>query len=152
MDAMNIYEEAVMYCLTANRETFVSPHFDIGGGWSRPDFVAIRPPKKKVYVVEVTAKGEVSRLLGKVRDRENQWFSQLREHLEAGGIVEKDWSYSVLAFIRCDQLTWFRERVAGEANVTALCLEDAIAHWEWDSKVSTPNFSFETGALKRAAQ
>lgn len=63
---MDQYEEAVMHCLVANRETFVAPHFDLGRGWSGPDFVAIRPPKKRVYAVEVTASGYPVGLIEKV--------------------------------------------------------------------------------------
>ena len=39
---MDRFEEAVMHCLIANGETFVAPQFNIGSGWSCPDFVAIR--------------------------------------------------------------------------------------------------------------
>ena len=79
---MDRHEEAVMYCLTANGETFVAPEPDIGEGWSRPDFVAIRPPKKRVYVVEVTGSGNPVGLIEKVNGREKQWLSPLRKHLE----------------------------------------------------------------------
>jgi Holliday junction resolvase-like predicted endonuclease len=149
---MDLYEEAVMYCLVANGETFVAPQFEIGKGWSCPDFVAIRPSKRKVYVVEVTAAGGVGGLVEKVHARQSQWISRLRKHLEEIGVVGSDWSYSVLVFVRRDQYGWFKGRIADAAGVTVFCLEDAIAHWEWNPSVWTSNFSFETDALKRAAQ
>jgi hypothetical protein len=61
-----------MQLLVANGETFVAPQFCIDGGWSYPDFVAIRPPKKKVYVVEVTAAGHASGLVKKINSRDHQ--------------------------------------------------------------------------------
>jgi len=149
---MDQYEQAVISCLTANGETFVAPQFDIGRGWSCPDFVAIRPPQRKVYVVEVTASGNPIGLAKKVNDRDNHWFNKLQKHLEERNIAGPDWSYEVLVFIRYDQRAWFKKRVKDHAGVSILCLEDAIASWEWSEQVWTSNFSFETDELKRAAQ
>jgi len=38
------------------------------------------------------------------------------------------------------------------SNVTVLSLEQAMEHWRWDAKVWTSSFSFETDAMRRAAQ
>jgi hypothetical protein len=149
---MDQYEQAVMSCLTANGETFIASQFDIGKGWSCPDFVAIRPPQKKVYVVEVTASGSPVDLAEKVNSRDNQWFKNLREHLEGRGVTESHWSYEVLVFLRRDQHEWFKRRIKDRAGVSVLFLEDAMACWEWSERVWTSNFSFEVDALKRAAQ
>lgn len=146
---MDSYEEAVMGCLVANGETFVVPQMDIGGGWCRPDFVAIRPPKRQVYVVEVTTSGMPRGLVEKVNDRDHQWLLQLRAHLEGRRICDQDWIYSVLVFVRRDQEGWFREQISDCAGVTVLCVEDAFAHWEWNEKVWTGDFSFETDKLRR---
>lgn len=147
---MDIYEQSVMHCLVANGETFVSPQFNIGLGWSYPDFVGVRPPQKKVYIVEVSASGDLAGLVEKVLVRETQWISPLRNQLETTRVVGADWSYSVLLFVRCDQKTGLKSRLANEVGVTQLYLEDAIAHWEWNPKVWTTEFAFETDALKRA--
>lgn len=149
---MDQYEQAVMSCLTANGETFVAGQFDLGNGWSCPDFVAIRPSKKKVYVVEVTASGNPVRLAEKVNNRDNHWLRKLREHLEERRVVASDWSYGVLVFLRHDQREWFKNRIKDHTGVSVLCLEDAISCWEWSERVWTSNFSFEADALKRAAQ
>lgn len=148
---MDQYEQAVMSCLTANGETFVAPQFDLGNGWSCPDFVAIRPPQKKVYVVEVTASGNPVGLAEKVINRENQWLKLLREHLEKRRITELDWSYRVLVFLRSDQCDDFKRRIKEPTDASILCLEDAIKCWEWNEKVWTSNFSFEADALKRCS-
>lgn len=149
---MDRHEEAVMYCLTANGETFLASQPDIGKGWSCPDFVAIRPPKKKVYVVEVTASGNPAALIEKLNGREKQWLRPLREHLEKVGIADASWSYSVLAFVRRDQRARVQSCFIDKSDVTVLCLEDAVCNWEWPDEIWTSNFSFEKGALKRAAQ
>jgi hypothetical protein len=149
---MDQYEQSVMSCLTANGETFVAPQFNLGKGWSCPDLVAIRPFQKKVYVVEVTASGNPVGLVKKVNDRDSQWLRKLREHLEERGITGPDWSYGVLVFLRQDQCKWFKGRIKDHIGVYVLCLEDAIMCWEWSERVWTSNFSFEAGALKRAAQ
>lgn len=150
---MDRFEEAVMYCLSANGETFVAPQFAIGGGWSCPDFVAIRPPRKIVYVAEVTVSGYPTSLIQKINDRENQWLSRLREQLLDRKVIETEWFFRVLAFVRSDQLNWFKGRISEPAaDVTVLAIEDAISSWEWNDDVWTSNFAFETDALKRAAQ
>lgn len=149
---MDQFEEAVMYCLVANGETFVAPQFDIEDGWSRPDFIAIRPSRKKVYVVEVTVSGNPDGLVEKVNAREKHWMNPLRKCLEQRGIADSSWLYGVLVFVRRDQCGWVKGRIKDATNVTVLCLEEAIASWEWNEQVWTPEFSFETGALKCAAQ
>jgi hypothetical protein len=140
-----------MYCLTANGETFVAPEPDLGTGWSCPDFVAIRPPKKKVYVVEVTASGNPVGLIEKINAREEQWLRLLRQHLKDRGITDDTWSYSVLVFVRRDQQDWVHGKIHDKRNVTVLSLEEASANWEWSDNVWTSSFSFETDALKRSA-
>src|SRR5471030_809808 len=123
---MECFEEMVMNCVVANGETFVSPQFDLGRGWSRLDFVAIRPPKKKAYLVEVTAHGSATDLIEKINKREHQWLSQLREALEQRQIATPDWAYQVLAFVRRDQYSWFKGRINAPAqDVTVLTIEDA---------------------------
>ena len=144
---VNHFEEAVMHCLTANGETFVSSEPDLGAGWSRPDFVAIRPPKKRVYVVEVTASGNPVGLVEKVNAREQQWLVPLRQRLEHLGVVDAAWSYSTLVFVRADQVDWFKSRIVEKTGVIVLRLEEAVAHWSWSAGVSTPGFSFEAGSL-----
>lgn len=149
---MDQYERSVMSCLTANGETFVAAQFDLGKGWSCPDFVAIRPSKQKVYVVEVTASANPARLAEKVNDRENHWLGKLREHLQERCIDGSGWSYGVLIFLRQDQREWFKNRIKDHTGVSVLCLEDAIACWEWNERVWTSKFSFEADPLKRPGQ
>ncbi len=149
---MERHEEAVMYCLTANGETFVVPEPDLGEGWSRPDFIAIRPSKKKAYLVEVTTSGNPVGLVKKVNSREKQWMELYRQLLEKLGIADHTWSYGVLIFVRSDQYDWFRTKIDDRRDVTLLRLEEAMANWEWSDRVGTPDFEFETDALKRTAE
>jgi hypothetical protein len=149
---MDAYEEAVLNCLAANGETFVSPEPDVGDGWSRPDFVAIRPPKRTVYVVEVTTSGNATGLIAKVNDRERRWLGPLRTRLNTLGVADESWSYVVLVFVRSDQLDWLKGKISDMTSVRVLSVEDAFAHWEWCDSVWTPSFSFETDEIKRRAK
>jgi hypothetical protein len=54
---MDRHEEAVMQLMTANGDTFIAAHYDVAAGWMRPSLVALRPAKKQVWVVEVSASG-----------------------------------------------------------------------------------------------
>ncbi len=146
---MDIYEEMAMYFVTANKETFVSPQYDIGNGWSCPDFVAMRPPKRTVYIVEVSAGGNLSGLAEKVLNYEGHWLNPLREHLMALNLVDSDWSFKVLVFIRRDQLKWFKTTVDSSKGVVIICLEDVFKHWLWDNKVWTGDFLFGKDSIKR---
>jgi hypothetical protein len=150
--AMDRHEEAVMHCLTANGETFLAHEPDLGRGWSRPDFVAIRPPKKRAYIIEVTDSGKPAELVEKVNAREKQWLNFLRAHLESLDIANKTWSYGVLVFARRDQRDWLKSHINDMTDVTILCLEEAASDWEWPDHIWTSNFSFETDVLKRATR
>ncbi len=149
---MDEYEQAVMRCLAANGETFVAYEYPVEGGWSYPDFVALRSRLKTVYVVEVSAGGDLSKLVKKVVAREEQWITKLRAQLSRLKLVGPDWRYQILVFIQEEQIEWFLKKIGSPKDVTVLSLEQAIEHWKWDPKVWTSNFSFETDALKRAAQ
>jgi hypothetical protein len=149
---MDIYEEAVMYCLTANGETFVSPQCDLGKGWSRPDFVALRPPKMHVYVVEVTTAGDLGSLLEKLPDRERQWFVPLRSYLAEGGLAGSDWSYgsspSCAAINSHGGGSAFRARQVLPRSPSG---EDAVTRWLWDERVRSRDFDFEGDLVRPAA-
>ncbi len=144
---MDIFEEAVMYCICANGETFVAPNYDIGNGWSCPDLVALRPSKKKVYIVEVTASGNLRGLLERVHNRKEQWVSPLKKYLMKHKITESKWSYQILLFVRDDQFKWFQQKTGNHPDVTVLRLEDAVKHWLWDERVRSSDFSFEEHEL-----
>jgi hypothetical protein len=148
---MDHHEEAVMHCLTANGETFVASEPELGDRWSRPDFIAIRPPKKQAYVVEVSDSGYPRGLVAKVNVRENQWLKLLRQHLENRGIADATWSYRVLVFVRRDQRDYVQARIKDKSDIAVLCLEEASADWEWSDMVSTPDFSFEADPIARGA-
>ena len=148
---MDRHEEAVMACITANGETFVAHEFELGGGWSRPDFIAIRPPKRQVYIVEVTVSGNPTKLIERVNNREAHWLAPLRPRLEELHIVDATWSYSVLLFVRRDQIDWVKQKINDLTGVRVLCLDDASADWEWRDEVWSNDFSFERGEIKREA-
>jgi len=140
---MDAFEEAVMYCLVANGETFVAPQFDVGKGWSRPDFVAIRPAKKTVYIVEVSTAGSLSDMARKINNRAVQWVSPVRDQLLQSSTTGEDWTFQVLAFVRRDQIEWLKAKVTLPApDVTLLTVEDAISHWQWNDSMRTARHEF----------
>lgn len=149
---VDIYEEAVMNCLVANGETFVVPQYDVGGGWSRPDFVALRPAKKEVYVVEVSSSGSLNGLVEKIGARQSHWLSPLKAQLERLGIASPNWGYRILVFVRSDQFSWITRAIGQPDDVTVLRLEEAFAHWNWERKVWTHTYSFEPEALNQSKQ
>ena len=145
---MDRFEEAVMLYVVANGETFLAPQFNIDDGWSCPDFVAIRPPKKTVYVVEVTVAADTTRLAEKITDRENQWFGRLRAQFLQTAVIDAEWSFRALAFVRRDQMAWLAGRIEPAPDVTVLAVEDAMAGWAWNNKVRTSDYTFDQDALR----
>ena len=147
---MDRHEEAVMHLLTANGETFVAHEFEIGDGWSRPDFVAIRPPRKKIYIVEVTTSGNPASLIERANNRETQWLTPLRSHLEDLHIIDATWKFSILLFVRQDQLDFVKKKINDRSGVSVLRLEDASFNWNWRDEVWHRDFSFENHEIIRA--
>lgn len=137
------HELAVMEFLTANGTTFICPQYPVGGGWSCPDFVAIRPAKKECLVVEVSTGWDLSGLAKKVQNREHQWLNLLRAHLAKTGVCDKDWSFNVLVFIRSERIEWFRNRIGQSSDVHIFEIEQTLTPWVWPAKVRSPDFIFQ---------
>ena len=131
---MDIYEELVMVYLTRDPLVFICPQYDIGKGWSAPDFVALDFREKSVLIVEVTAAAKLKRLAEKVADRKNQWIDKLLTQLstKAHPVIDKSWTVKVKVFLRKDAEAAFR-RVVGEADdVEIVTLEGLGFPWGWD--------------------
>ena len=129
---MELYEEAVLSFITRDKMTFAIPQFSIDE-WSCPDFVAICPPKKKCYVVEVSAGYDLKHLSEKIRDKDRQWIDKLRSQLEGSGVTDASWSYEVLVFVRIDRVEWLRRAVEGIPGVEVLDIEKTLTPWNWPS-------------------
>ena len=71
----HIFEQMVLGYLTKDPYVFVSPQYDIGKGWSCPDFVKLDFKEREVSVVEVSVAWDVTRLAKKVRDAKTQWLT-----------------------------------------------------------------------------
>lgn len=140
---MDRHEEAVMQLLTANGDTFVAPQYDVSEGWNGPDFVAIRPVRKRVYLVEVSASGYPLGLVRKINEREQHWYGPLQSQLQALGVMAADWQMATLVFVRSDQIDWVRARVTDMRGVHLLSLEEAGASWNWADEVWTAGHDFE---------
>jgi hypothetical protein len=136
------YESSVMEFIVANGNTFVSPQYPVGKAWSCPDFVAIRPASKECYVVEVSAGWDLSNLAAKVRNREQQWMSKLRDHLTELSICDQSWKYHVIVFVREERIKWFEEKCQHAQDVHVWPLEVTLTPWAWTDDVRKPSFSF----------
>lgn len=99
---MDIYEELAMLHLTRNKNIFVIPQYDISNGWSCPDFVGIDFENKKLLIVEVTASSYPKALINRIRTREKQWFSKLREEFDKFSNVcnFRDWPWIIRIYVR----------------------------------------------------
>ena len=144
---MDRHEEAVMQLLTANGDTFVAHHYDLADGWVQPAFVAIRPAKQQVYVVEVSASGFPLALVNKLNERIEKWYAPLLVQLQRLGITDADWGINTLVFVRSDQIAWLQERVQDLAGVHVLSLEQASANWNWGDAVWSEDYDFASGEV-----
>jgi len=137
------YEAAVMGFLVANGNTFVSPQYPIGRTWSCPDFVAVRPATKECFIVEVSTAYDLKGLAEKVRNRENQWFSILREHFVKLGVCDPGWSFQVLIFVRSERIAWFESAIGNASDVHIWSLDITLMPWLWPDEYRSPNFSLK---------
>lgn len=146
---MDRHEEAVMQFLTANGETFVAPHYDVAAGWMCPSFVALRPPKKQLWLAEVSASGYPLGLVDKINQRVEKWYAPLLAQLQTLGVVDAKWSIGLLVFVRDDQIEWLKGRLKDTTGVHVLSLETASSPWTWHDSVWTEAMDCTGGAIPR---
>lgn len=144
---MDRHDEAVMQLLTANGETFVAPKYEVADGWQCPAFVALRPARKQVYVVEVSASGYPLAQVNRLNERLEKWVAPLLSQLHGLGVTAPDWDIACLVFVRSDQIDWLKERVKDLNGVHVLSLEQASSPWLWDDSVWTSEMQFNAGAI-----
>lgn len=144
---MDRHEEAVMQLLTANGETFVAPKYEVADGWQCPALVALRPARRQVYVVEVSASGYPLALVNRLNERVEKWYAPLLSQLHGLGITQPDWEIACLVFVRSDQIDWLKERVKDLSGVHVLGLEQASSPWVWDDAVWTSEMKFDAGCI-----
>ncbi|WP_455554331.1 hypothetical protein [Comamonas sp.] len=146
---MDRHEEAVMQFLTANGDTFVAPQYEVAAGWMCPSFVALRPAKKQVWVVTVSASGYPLGLVDRINQRVEKWYAPLLEQLQRLQVVGNDWHIGLLVFVRDDQMDWLRGRIQDAAGVYVLSLETASSPWTWHGSVWTEEADFGVSAIPR---
>ena len=139
---MDIYEEAVLGYITYDRRTFAIPQFSIpeepctNHDWSCPDFVAICPPEKKCYIVEVSAASRLTGLLEKVKNKDDQWIDKLKDPLIKTNVISADWTFEIKLFVRDELIDdcnkWLNEHVQDRANITVEGLEITFTPWKWN--------------------
>ena len=128
------FEAVVMHYLAAEG-LFLSPQFsvrdDSGGEWSCPDLVALDFSKHQVQVVEMTTASNVSALVEKIRQRENQWFRHLRQQLVTRRAIDGSWSIVVRAFVREENVENVRRVFNGAKDVIVEPIESVTFSWKW---------------------
>ena len=138
-----------MQLLTSNGDTFVVPKYEVADGWQCPSFVALRPAKKQIWVVEVSASGYPLAVVERVNQRIEKWYAPLLEQLQRLQISGSDWSIGLMVFLREDQMEWPQSRVKDLAGVQVLSLETASSPWLWDGLVWTEDMDFSLGHIPR---
>lgn len=144
---MDRHEEAVMQWLTANGETFIAPRYELADGWVCPSFVALRPAKKEVWVVEVSASGYPLGLVDRINQRVEKWYGPLLAQLQRLQVCGSDWSIGSLVVVREDQIAWLQGRVQDLSGVQVLSLEVASSPWRWAGVVWTEDMDFHQGTI-----
>ena len=75
---MNRYEKVALEYITANPYHYVNTHLAIPGknGYAInvPDIVVHNIINNDFFVVEITSSYDISKLLNKVKDRDNTWY------------------------------------------------------------------------------
>lgn len=146
---MDRHDEAVMQFLTANGDTFIAAQYDVVAGWMCPSFVALRPAKRQIWVVAVSASGYPLGLVDKINQRIEKWYAPLLEQLQRLQVSADDWSVGLLVFVRDDQIDWLKGRVKDLAGVQVLSLETASSPWTWHGSVWTEDMDFSAGDIPR---
>lgn len=146
---MDRHEQAVMQFLVANGDTFIAPQYEVAAGWMCPSFVALRPAKKQVWLVEVTASGYPLGVVDKINQRVAKWYAPLLEQLQRLQISDSDWSIGLLVFVRDDQIEWLKGRIQDLSGVQVLSLETASSPWTWHGSVWTEELDFAAPAIAR---
>lgn len=146
---MDRHDEAVMQFLTANGDTFLAPHYEVATGWRCPSFVALRPAKQQVWLVEVSASGYPLGLVDTINQRVEKWYAPLLAQLQERGVVNAHWSIGLLVLVRDDQVAWLKARIKDLAGVQVLSLETVSSPWTWHGSVWTEDFEFACGEIPR---
>jgi hypothetical protein len=130
---MNLEPLVLQYL--ASQGLFVSPQYSIRGPdgkeWSCPDFVALDFIDREVQVVEVSSSWDLTGLLRKVTDRQNQWFSHLIPQLHRRHVIEGDWYKLVRLFIRKDRVEVVKAEFLGADEIRVEAIEDIVIPWKW---------------------
>ena len=140
---MELYETIVLWYLTKDAHTFVSPQYSIRGDhgreWSCPDFVSLNFCTKTVSIVEVSTAYDPAALIRKVQNRDNQWIARLKDQLMRNRVVDETWKdYRVHVFVRRGAAEQLQAAIAGAQDVQITMLDDLPPPWEWSRTYDCP--------------
>lgn len=86
---------------------------------------------QQVEVIEVTTAYDLGKLVGKVADREKQWFTYLKEELMRQRVIGDSWGIGVRIFVRKDRGEYFKSKFVNADDVHVECLEEIAFSWKW---------------------
>lgn len=142
----HLYEEAVMWYVTAGGQRFVCPQFRVHASASKwdayPDFVAVDFHAKTLYVIEVTIASNVSKIARRIASNGPETKKFLKENLKNDSVDFEDWAVKFRVFLRStDACTRFSKLLKElfkksdvsevELDVKPLSIELVLKNWEW---------------------
>jgi hypothetical protein len=139
---MEIFEQAVLAYVTGPPHRFVRPHFSLeysgGRGGSTPDFVVLDFQDQIVYVVEVTAAYNISRLIRRARERQTRWYGPLLDQLVRSNQCFASWRPRTTIFVRADRMQDAMRALGTECDITVISLDDIMRSWKWNWEKQSP--------------
>ena len=141
----HLYEEAVMWYVTAGGQRFVCPQFLIHDEtWKKwnscPDFVAIDFVTKTIYIIEVTVTSDVSDIVKKICSNAAELIVRLKGNLKNKNVDFEDWEVKFRVFIRKAELEHFKRRLVSVdgLDIKPIDLEQILVNWEWWDRAGGP--------------
>ena len=141
-----LYEDAVMWYVSAGGQRFVCPQFLIhrdADKWeSNPDLVAVDFKVKTLYVIEVTTSSDASDVAKKIGGNARTIVGLLKENLVNDYVDFQFWKIKFRAFIRDDQREKFLKVLKGfsldDLDIKPIDIERTLANWKWYDQAQGP--------------
>ena len=135
---MDRFEEAVLEYISAKPSRLLKSQFRIpydkesriGGTW--PDFLALDFDEECVYIVEVTTAYDISRLVGKVHDRQNRWYEPIKNSALSWHKLVNGWDFRVCLVLRSEVKNKAEKLLVGSDDVSIKTFDQIMSPWRWD--------------------
>lgn len=131
-------ESLIAVYLTRGGKVFISPQYDKAFDQEAreegacPDVVALDMEKREVIIVEISNAANLSILYNKVEARKIRWFVPIQRRLQDDRIIDADWQFRFLGFVRESVIDNAKARFNSDPDVCFVSLEKAsvsFAYW-----------------------